>query len=816
MTDRIADPWGARTPHGRGERWPARADRYLQDGIAEHEVDAWVQSACILCSNGCGMDIAVKDGRMVGVRGRVEDRVNHGRLGPKGLFGWQANHSADRLTRPLVRRGGKLVESDWDTAMGMVVRRSKELLAAMGPGAMAMYTSGQLMLEEYYLQAMIMRAGIGSNHLDGNTRLCTATAAEALKESFACDGQPGSYADIEHCDAILLVGHNIAETQTVLWMRMLDRLRGPDRPRLVVIDPRPTPAAREADVHLAIRNGTNVAILNAIQHELVAHGWVDRGWVDAHTVGYPELRDRVMEYPPERAARICGVTAEEIRDAARIIGSCDRLLSTALQGVYQSHQATAAAVQVNNINLLRGMIGRPGAGVYQMNGQPTAQNARECGADGDLPGFRNFQNDAHVAELARIWNVDPIQIPHYSSPTSAMEIFRYAEEGSIRFLWITATNPLVSLPELHRIRAILEQERLFVVVSDAWLTETAQVADIVLPAAIWGEKTGTFTNVDRTVHLSEKAIEPPGTAKPDLEILMDYARRMNFRDKDGGPLIAFDGPESVFDGWRECSRGRPCDYSGITYEKLRGGSGIQWPCTEHAPEGTERLYADGVFWSDAGYCESWGKDLQTGATWEETEYRALRADGRAILKAAAYLPPHELPSREFPFMLSTGRTLYHWHTRTKTGRAPQLDDAAPEVWAELCAGDAEELGIAEGDPVEVASPRGAVRARARLTGIRPGLVFIPFHYGYWDTPGGFRPDGRSGRAANELTLSDWDPASKQPLYKVGAARVTRVAAGDGRPAPAPTTAASAPVRPLAEPTRGGPSAESAETAEVPR
>jgi len=547
-----------------------RVDEYV-DG----EPERWVQSACVLCSNGCALDIGVAGGRIVGVRGREVDRVNHGRLGPKGLYGWQANNSPDRLTRPLVRRDGSLEEVDWDSAMNAVVERARSLLDEKGPSAFGFYTTGQLFLEDYYTLAVLARGGIGTNHVDGNTRLCTATAGQSLKETFGCDGQPGTFADIDHCDTLFHVGINIAETQTVSWARMLDRLHGPDRPRLLVIDPRPTPAAREADVHLAIRNGTNVAVLNALTRELIENGWIDQQWVDAHTVGFEGLVKTVEPYTPEHAGKICGVEPERIRAAAELVGGAERLLSFVLQGVYQSNQATAAACQVNNINLLRGMIGRPGCGILQMNGQPTAQNTRETGCNGDLSGFRNWQNEKHVQELAELWNVDPLQIPHYGPPTHAMQIFRYAEQGSISFLWIIGTNPAVSLPELHRIRSILAQDRLFVIVSDAFLTETAEFADVVLPSAIWGEKTGTFTNADRTVHLSEQAVEPPGEARSDREIFLDFAERLGLKDKDGQPLLKWRTPEDVFNAWRECSRGRPCDYSEITYDALRGGSGIQ-------------------------------------------------------------------------------------------------------------------------------------------------------------------------------------------------------------------------------------------------
>ncbi|MFI8962580.1 molybdopterin oxidoreductase family protein [Streptomyces sp. NPDC053493] len=806
--DRIARPWGTRTPYDRHGTWPVRQDACLADGVRPDEVDRWVQTASLLHSDGDAMDIAVKDGRMVGVRGRTVDRVNRGRLGPKDAFAWRAGAAPDRLRRPLVRRDGRLVETDWDTAVGLVADRSRALLDAHGPGSIGFYTSGQLFLEEYYTLAVLARAGLGTPHLDGNTRLCTSTAAEALKQSFGCDGQPGSYDDIDHADVIALFGHNLAETQPVQWMRVLDRLDGADPPRLVCVDPRPTRVARRAAVHLAPRLGTNVALLNALLHEVIRTGRVDHDYVERHTVGFDELARTVAPCTPEWAAAICDVPADRIRAAAELLGGTDRLLSTVLQGFYQSHQATAASVQVNNLHLIRGMLGRPGAGVLQMNGQPTAENTRECGADGDLPGFRNWANEEHVADLARVWNVEPGTIPHYAPPTHAMQIFRYAEQGSVKMLWVSGTNPAVSLPELSRIRSVLAREGLFLVVQDLFLTETARFADVVLPAATWGEKTGTFTNADRTVHLSDKAVEPPGEARPDLDIFLDYARRMDFRDKDGAPLIGWHDPESAFEAWKRCSAGRPCDYTGLTYGRLRGGSGIQWPCTEEAPEGTARLYTDGITWAGPDVCESYGKDLVTGAPAPAAEYRELNPDGKAVIRAADYLPPHETPGDDLPFQLTTGRTLYHFHTRTKTGRVPQLAAAAPDVWVEISAADATERGLGEGDLVEVGSPRGALRGRLRITDIRRGLLFVPFHYGYWDTESGKGPgDGAPGRAANELTVTDWDPASKQPLFKVSAADLVLVERADGRPSPAPTTTASAPSAAGTVPaTEGGPAA----------
>jgi anaerobic selenocysteine-containing dehydrogenase len=805
VSDRIAHVYGTSTPHPRGTVWPARVDQYLDPGVTDDDVDSWVQSACLLCSNGCGCDIAVKDGRMVGVRGRAGDTVNHGRLGPKGLYGstpWAS--SADRLTRPLVRDGARLVEADWETAMGRVVAESKRLLAEKGSLSHGFYTSGQLFLEEYYTLAVIGKAGIGTPHMDGNTRLCTATSAAAFKESFGADGQPGSYTDIEHCDAIFLYGHNMPETQTVLWARILDRTRGEDPPRVVCVDPRRTLVAEEArrtgGVHLAPRVGTNMALMNGLTREVLVNGWLDEEWVGEHTIGLENLRAAVEPYDPERVASICDVSADDLRAAARIFGESEAVLSTVLQGFYQSHQATAASVAVHNLHLLRGMIGRPGAGVLQMNGQPTAQNNRECGADGDLPGFRNWMNPHHVQQLADAWDVDPMTIPHWAPPTHAMQIMSYAETGSIGFLWISATNPAVSMPESSRIRKILSGDQCFVVVQDLFLTETAELADVVLPAAGWGEKTGCFTNVNRTVHLSEQAVQPPGDARSDLDIFLMYADAMGFTNRHDQPLIGWRTPEQAFDAWKAITAGRPVDYTGLSYDALRGPSGIPWPVNEEHPHGTDRLYADGVFPTDTDLCETYGHDLVTGGTVTEEEHRAMAPAGRAFLKGAPYTPAHETPSDDYPLLYTTGRTVYQFHTRTKTGRSRSLQHAAPDAWVEISRTDADRLEIQEGDWVRVESPRGAIEVRARVGRVMEGAVFAPFHYGHWD-PDDLDADA-DRRTANELTMTVWDPVSKQPTFKTAACRVTRLRGGDG-PAPAPTTTASVSATQTMPTTEGG-------------
>lgn len=659
LPGRLRDALPAEICHG--SPWPVRVDVLLDDGITEADVEAWVPAAS---AYGAALDLAVRGGRVVGMRGRAADRVNHGRLDPQERQGWRhvRQDRPQRLTRPLVREHGRLVETTWDVAMERVVARSRELLAEPGGwGRIGFHTGGRLFLEECYTLAVIGWAGIGTPHLDGDTRLSAAAAAAALMESFGTDGPPGSYGDVDHCDALALwgCGQSGGDGQSrgggvppVLWERVLDRRLGPGAPALIVVGPDGTPAAREADVHLPVRRGTNVALMNGLLHELIANGWYDEAYVANHTTGFDELCRVVDAYPAERVAEICGVPVGLIGQAAEILGAAERLVSIVAGGFHLAWQATAATCQVGNVHLLRGMLGRPGAGILPAGGPPTTRNMLETGVAGGLPGLRNWANPRHLRELAALWNVD---LPRRWPATHAMRIFRYAEEGSIGLLWISAADPARSLPGAGR---ILRREDLFVVVQDLFLTETARLADVVLPAAGWGEKTGTVTGGDRTVHICDRAVEPPGEARPDLDIFLDYARRMGFRDRDGAPLIGWHDARSAFEAWQACSKGRPCDYTGITYERLRRG-GVQWPCTPSSSYGTERLYAGGRFNTGPDVCQTYGHDLLTGAEHGAESYRGARQPGgrrsrtavhhdRAFLRAADHEPSQEAQEAEAP------------------------------------------------------------------------------------------------------------------------------------------------------------------------
>jgi len=728
-------------------------------------VERWVPSTCGVCSIGCGIEIATTGGRIVGVRGRMGHTVSDGRLGPKGLNQYFANRHPSRATFPLIRnREGKHLRASWDEAMGLVTDRFNEVLATEGPDGVAIYNSGQLLLEEYYTLGKIARGGLGIANIDANTRLCTATTASSLMENFGADGPPGAYEDLERTECIVLVGHNAAEQSTVLWMRILAAKAGPLRPKVIVVDPRRTfTVATGADLHVQLKPGTNVALLNGICHLLIENGWIDRGFIERHTVKFDELREIVGRYPPERVESLCGVPASTLRQAAEWIGTSRSTVTTCLQGVYQSNQATAAACAVNNMHLLMGKIGRPGCAPLQFAGQPSSMNTREVGADGTYPAYRNWEDQNHMLDLAKRWNV-PVEMLG-KKPVGAPEIFELCELGYVKVLWNICTNPAVSMTD--RTKQLRTLNGLFLVVQDCFAnTETAQLADVILPAAMWGEKTGCMTNAERRCTLLRKAVDPPGEARADLDIFLDFADRMNLRDADGHKLIGYTDPEGAFDEWRSVSRGCIPDYSGMSYARLADTGGLQWPCTAEKPDGTVRLYEELSFPTHWYVSESFEKDIETGHEHTLQEYREKRdPKGRAVLVATDYEPPLDLTDDEFPLIAISGRQVYHWHTRTKTGKAPALHEAAPSVFVSVSTEDADRLGIADGDSVRIVSRRGAVVAPAKVGDVvSSGVVFIPFHYG----------ELGEDHAANNLMPKMWDPVSKQAIQKVAAVRLERL------------------------------------------
>ena len=647
----------------------------------------------------------------------------------------------------------------WAEAMDFFITRFREAWR-LGHENLACYNSGQLTIEEFYTLAKLWRGGLQSSNIDGNTRLCTATSATGLMANFGADGPVASYADIDEAQLLCLYGHNVAETQTVLWERML-AAKQRNGARIVVVDPRKSPTVRQgADLHLQIRIGTNVALMNGLIHLMIARGGVDRAFVAAHTVGFDALREVVQEYPPERVADICGIEQRDLEQAAEWIGTTPNMVSTVLQGFYQAVEATAASSLVNTVHLITGAIGKPGAGPLLMAGQSSAMSNREAGADGSYPGYRNPHNPKHMQELAALWNIAYDDF-HPEVPKDILTMLETAERGEIEFMWVIGTNPLVSLPDQNRTRRIFE--KMFVVVQDPFVdTESVELADIYFPTAMWGEKTGCVTNAERNVNLLLKALEPPGEARSDFDIFVDVARRLGLKDQHGQPLLAFGQPRDAFDEWRRVSASRPCDYSGMTYELILKKGAVRWPCNAEHPQGSERLYEDLKFWTGIDDHESYGADFLTGNKHTRSDYERIDPKGRAFLKPVHWRRPPNPPTDEFPFVLSTGRVVYHFHTRTKTGRSTVLNRKTPHAYVEVHPDDATRLGLRNGDWAEVTSPKGRWEGPAMVVDtVRPGELFILFHF------------GKGSQAANQHTWYARDAVSQQPQFKSSPVAIRR-------------------------------------------
>ncbi|HEX2274505.1 MAG TPA: nitrate reductase [Acidimicrobiales bacterium] len=693
---------------------------------ASRRPDEWVRTTCGYCSVGCGMLIGVRDGRAVSVMGDPGHPVNQGRLCPKGLSEHHTIHAEGRLTTPLLRRAdGAQHPAGWDEAIGTMVTRFRRVLAHHGPEAVAVLSTGQLVTEEFYALGKLVRLGLGLRHYDGNTTLCMASAVSGYKRSFGSDGPPGCYQDLEDADCVLLVGANIADNHPLLAPRVLANHAA----TVIVVDPRVTKTAELADQHLAIRPRTDIALLNGIIKILLDEDLVDRDYVAAHTEGFEELVAHVQSYDLARVAAECGVDAEAVHRAALSVGRAERLLAAWTMGVNHSVQGTETVTLLNTLCLVTGNIGRPGAAPLSITGQCNAMGTREAGFTASLPGYRSYEDDDERAELAALWNVPLERIPTQRG-RAYPDIVDAVADGTVKALWIIATNPPVSFPHRGRLEWALSKLDLLVV-QDGFATPTTALADVVLPAAIWGEKEGTYTNAERRVSRVRKAVDPPHEARADFDIFLAVAEALGVRDE---LYPGWQGPQDAFTEWARVSAGRLCDYSGMTWERIDMAGGVQWPC----PPGTEalagepRLYADGRFRTASGKAKIWCVSPQ---------------------------PIADAPNQHYPFLLNTGRTVEHWHTRTKTGRVEILEKLAPEAWVELNPADAERLGVRSGDLVRLVSRRGTVeRITVRVTSVvREGEVFVPFHY--------------DEACVNRLTVGEFDPISREPNYKQSAVRV---------------------------------------------
>jgi assimilatory nitrate reductase catalytic subunit len=647
-------------------------------------------------------------------------------LCPKGLCEHETIHADTRARHPLLRRDRRMHRVSWDEAIGTMTARFRDIQQRHGKDAVGIISTGQLVTEEFYALGKLAQLGLGTRNYDGNTTLCMATAVSGYKLSFGSDGPPGAYEDLERADVILLIGANIADNHPILWQR----LEANPRKTLIAADPRVTKTAMLADVHLALKPRSDLALINGIIHILIDTGLIDTEYIAAHTTGFDALRESVREYSPDKVSEITGLPIDQIYRTASLYGKARAAFIGWTMGVNHSSKGTETVNAINNLALITGNIGRSGAAPFSITGQCNAMGTREAGFASSMPGYRKFENAAHRSELAALWRVPVDRIPT-ARGLAYPDIIEAALDRRVRALWIIGTNPIVSFPNLGVIKQALETVEFLVVQDGFHPTPTTELAHLVLPAAIWGEKEGTYTNSERRVSKVNRAVEPPGEARPDFNIFMDVASELGCRDE---LFPGWTSPEDAFTEWKRISAGRLCDYSGITYQAIAAAGGLQWPhpAGSEEPAATRRLYADGRF---------------------QTE------DGRARLIPTTWELFPEPPTTEYPFVLNTGRTVEHWHTRTKTGRVAILEHLSPRPWLEMNPRDGRALRLKPAQRVDVVSRRGLIRnLELRLTEtVGPGQVFVPFHW----------PEAN----ANQATQSAYDPVSREPNYKQCAVRV---------------------------------------------
>ncbi|NYT02506.1 MAG: formate dehydrogenase subunit alpha [Methanosarcinales archaeon] len=669
-----------------------------------------IHTTCVYCGCGCGLFLHVEDGQVVGVSPSPSHPMSRGRLCIKGWLAHEFLRHPDRLRTPLIREGDRLRKATWKEALNLTHQRLSDLLDSHGPDSLAVLTSAKGTNEENYLWMKFARAALGTNNVDHAARLCHAPTLAGLGQAFGSGSMTNSIESLGQADVILVTGSNTTEQHPLVASYILEaQARGGT---LMVLDPRRTQLAGLADIYVPTLPGSDVAWINAILNVIIAEGLVDREFVDARTEGFEQVREVVSRYTPEAVQEICGIPAQRLREIARIYAEAERSAIVYAMGITQHVTGTDNVQALANLALATGNLGRPGTGICPLRGHQNVQGACDMGA---LPDFYcGYQRVLLAREkFEKAWG---LSLPEKPGLT-AVELMAAAREGRIRGMVISGENPMVSYPDRERIKEALEALE-FLVATDIFPTETTALADVVLPVASFAEKDGTFTSTERRVQRVRKATDPPGEALTEWQVTAELLSRF-------GIETCYQSASEVME---EIAALAP-QYGGISYDRL-GIEGLHWPCPDVNHPGTPILHGQAF------------------------------SIGRGRFRAVDYRPPHEAPDQEYPFLLSTGRSLYHFHTGTMTRRVPLLDREVPGPSVEINPADARNLGIREANRVTLESRRGRVSARAHLTeGIPPGMLFMAFHF--QEAP------------ANQLTASALDPLSKMPGLKISAVRIRR-------------------------------------------
>jgi sulfite reductase (NADPH) flavoprotein alpha-component len=712
-----------------------------------------VASVCPYCGVGCGLLLETDGKKILKVSGDQNHPTNFGRLCTKGSTSALALRDSGRMESAFVRgeRGRDPVQVGMDAAITASAKRLRGIIDQHGPDAVALYVSGQMSTEAQYLANKLAKGFIGTNNIESNSRLCMASAGSGYKQSLGADGPPGSYQDFEKADCFFVIGANMADCHPILFLRMMERVK--QGAKLIVVDPRRNATADKADLFIQLKPGTDLALLNGLLQVLLKNGHTDANFIADFTEGWEAMPEFLAEYTPANVAQLTGLTAQDICTAAEWMGSATELMSCWTMGLNQSTHGTWHTNAICNIHLATGKICRPGSGPFSLTGQPNAMGGREMGYMGPgLPGQRNLlvENDRKFIE--DLWQREPGSLPT-ALGKGTIDLFERMAAGEVKACWIICTNPVASVPNRQTVIDGLARAEL-VITQDAFLdTETNRYADILLPGALWAEAEGIMINSERNITLTQKAIDPPGEALPDWQIIARIACEMGYADG-----FSYASAEAIFEEIKRAANPQTgYDLRGVTYTRLRETS-LQWPCPPEkmGDRNPIRYRNDGV-----------SQTLKTHADGSRPRLVFATASGKAIFWARPYLPPAELPDDDFPLVLNTGRLQHQWHTLTKTGKISTLNKLNPGPFVELHPDDAKALGISAKDCVEIRSRRGSAILPAVVTDrVLPGNCFAPFH---WNDVYG------EHLAINAITSDAIDPVSQQPEMKFCAVALKKVA-----------------------------------------